>query len=124
MSKNTQRIKLVLNQLKVIDPADAMVVLDFIASIIPQIKRIYTRQEANYTLLRNRHRELTGRLEDMELEQSVTTPTAVEIMQAQQNIEKLDNDEEVVVDADEALNMLKDAEETAEKAAKKSTKKK
>lgn len=124
MSKNTQRIKLVLNQLKVIDPADAMVVLDFIASIIPQIKRIYTRQEANYTLLRNRHRELTGRLEDMELEQSVTTPTAVEIMQAQQNIEKLDNDEEVVVDADEALNMLKDAEETAEKTAKKSTKKK
>ena len=120
MSKNTQRIKLVLNQLKVIDPEDAMVVMDFIASIMPQVKRIYSSQAANLALLRNRQRELTGRLEDLEFEQSTNTPSVESIMASQQNAEAVADDDEAKVDTDEALNLLKDAE----KAPKKTTKKK
>lgn len=118
MSKNTQRIKLVLNQLKVIDPEDAMVVMDFIAGIMPQVKRIYSSQAANLALLRNRQRELTGRLEDLEFEQDVNAPSVVDIMKAQQGAEAIDDDE-VQVDADEALNLLKDAEKATKKTAKK-----
>lgn len=120
MSKNTQRIKLVLNQLKVIDPEDAMVVMDFIAGIMPQVKRIYSSQAASIALLRNRQRELTGRLEDLEFEQSTTSPSAEDIMASQQSAEAVADDNDAKVDADEALNLLKDAE----KATKKTTKKK
>lgn len=117
MSKNAQRSKLVLSQLTVLDAEDAMVVLDFVANIMPQIKRIYSRQEANLTLLRNRQRELTGRLEDLAVEQDVNTPSVVDIMKAQQGAEAIDDDE-VQVDADEALNMLKEAAKESEEESK------
>lgn len=119
MSKNTQRIKLVLNQLKVIDPEDAMVVMDFIAGIMPQVKRIYSSQAANIALLRNRQRELTGRLEDLEFEQSTTSPSVEDIMASQQSAEAVADDDEAKVDANEALNLLKGAEKATKKTAKK-----
>ena len=120
MPKTTQGINLVLTEVKVIDPQHPMVVMDFIAGIMPQVKRIYSSQAANLALLRNRQRELTGRLEDLEFEQSINTPSAEDIMASQQNAEAVADDDESNVDADEALNLLKDAE----KATKKTTKKK
>ena len=87
---------------------------------MPQVKRIYSSQAANLALLRNRQRELTGRLEDLEFEQSATVPTTVDMMASQQNAEAVADDDDAKVDTDEALNLLKDAE----KATKKTTKKK
>ena len=109
-TRNTQLIKATLGRIKVVDAEDAMAVLDFIAQITPQIRRVYASQSTTVSLLRNRQRELTGRLDTLAYEQEVNTPTAVEEIKMREDAKQIEDEDETKYDENEALEMLKAVE--------------
>lgn len=106
---NANKIRALLAQVHVVENEDAQVVLDFVRNVIPQIIRVYKSQASVNSLLQNKIRNLTGKVDKLEIYSQTNRADPVEEAKVKMEMTTPLADDDETIDTDAALADLKEA---------------